>query len=158
MLWGLFIPLWMQIRSVIWQVNFSWKLIMEWGFQHFFPCIVSSLMVTGGPRPQSYNLSWPRIQYVSSDFYIWSLGTSLGSLSLTLQYYLSFHPVIFVCLKSPLPTMMSSGCNLLLCPLAVSVDFSSTHPHLAAIPLPSPERLLRSLAPIWSLLAWVSCF
>ena len=131
---------------------------MGWGSKHFFPCVTSSLMAVGGPWASGLDLNLTQGTICDTWLFILNLGSQrwlhvpncpISSL------FPPFHPFFFVFLRSP-PPMVPSGCSLLLCPLALPIDLSSTHPHWA-IPLPSTPQTASFFNTIWSLLVWVSC-
>ena len=115
-------------------------------------------MVVGGPWAPGLLGSistWSRTLYVTPDYSykVWEVSPSF--LSLILQYLISIFSSLYFW------NLSSSHGALCLQPAPVSWSFLYTclpiHPHWVAISLPSPDRLLLSLAQIWSLLGWESC-
>ena len=114
---------------------------MEWGYQQFFPCGVSPLMVVDGSWAPGLNLNLTRDTLQDTWLFILSLGSQSWLPATNCPISPAFPPFrlfFFVFLISPPAPMVPSGCHLLLSPLALPVDLSSIHWHWTAIALPHP--------------------
>ena len=71
-------------------------------------------------------------------FIVWEVSPSSLSRPLPISlHFPHFHLFFFVFLKYSLIPMLLAGCSLLLSPMALAVNLSSTHLHWAVISLPS---------------------
>ena len=132
-------------------VSASFLEIDHWRGIPAFLCVASSLMVVGGLWVLELELNLSRDTICFTRLFMRSLGSQpwLPVLNSPVSHFL----LLFT---SGIFSSAHDAFRLQPPPLSLGPsNLSSTHPHLAVIPLLSPHRLLLSLGQIWPLLAWV---